>query len=550
MATATAILLSVSVWAVSSYVVNIRQARDKADAAATQEKLAHAESRRLYAESLAQNAELAIQRGDWKLALDQLNAAIQEKHPAVTDLRVRRLDVYDSLNQPGIRNQEIQALDTLELSPVNRARLHLRQGESLCYDGHAEEGGKRIQAAIQTGHLPDHEDAYGRGLTAETSTDALTCFRKALQLSPYTYRYHQMMWLMLATSGYLDEEDRQLNASAVLFPHDGNLVKMRALLEAHRGHDETAKQLLDSLGPALSAKDREQVQTWCEIEWSFRYYLVDRWDGMEPDLPAQKYPMVQLKLMFLSQSPFAMAATNLGTQMPSYLERSLGNFSKALLKWKVGDFHGALRLLEENEASHREATGCFIKGLILSTGRPAGMPGDPESDADYRQRMMQSVEAFTEASRLPSIYAGIPEQALVGAVFPELHLWNRTGIPPAEKHEILQRIVSRYKQAAQATRLRPFHASLAAQLALKLDDYDFARQAAALLPEDQPKRYETFIAIEKQAGNVKEALRMGDEALRRFPGNEAFNTLRQEFTENLPKLIDDLQKSLERRPSK
>ena len=388
-----------------------------------------------YVKSLAQSADLAIQRGQWQLALENLNRAIGEKHPGSTDLRMLRLDVYDGLNQPLRRDEDVKALALLALSPVNRARIDFRRGESLCYQGHAEEGLKQIEAAIRTGQLPDHEDAYGRGLTAATSSKALEYFQKALQLSPYTYRYHQMVALILAASGRLEEAAKQLDVSAILFPKDGNLVVIRALVEARSGRDEASKQLLEDAGSSLSAADREQIEIWCELEWAFWYELVIRWDHNEPDLVATKYPLLQVRLLFLQQNPLVMAAKQHGMQMPPHLQRGLGALARALVRYNLKDSDDALRILEENELIHREATCYFIKGLILAESGSAN--ASSESLSGYRQRIARAVEAFAEASHLPSIYAGIQEQALLGAGYAEAKLTIREGVTEEEKLQAL-----------------------------------------------------------------------------------------------------------------
>jgi tetratricopeptide (TPR) repeat protein len=521
-AVATTAILAVTMAGIAFYMVRIRAERDQ--------------THRLYTQVLAQNAELAIQRGEWQLALDNLNVALSANHPNSSELRLRRLDIYEGLNQTTARDQELQALGKIALNATQRARITFRHGEALWHQGHEEEALAQIKDAITAG-LPPDEDAYAQGLIAEHADKALDHFRRALELGPYVHRYHQMLALNLVTGGYLDEARQQLQASRALYREDGNLPVMQAMIEARCGNDKAAEGILNKAGTTLTEADREIFRTHCELERLFWYGLVENWDGWSPDMVSERLPALMLKLVFSGRdtSPAVLKVGEL--KLPFHLQRSQGLLSQALMKFNANDFDGALALLDENERLQREATSLFVKGLIMTLRESQAA----ETPAQVGERLKKAVEAFDEASHQPSIYGGVPEQALIAAGWAELKLATVTvDIPAEERRAALSRSVIRFKRAVQTTRLRRHHVVWAVQAAIGVGDYQFARQAAFQLPEDRIERFETLINIERKAHNTSEALRLLDQAAQRFRNEHKFGDLRKTIQQEIPATIKAL----------
>src|SRR5262249_53176682 len=145
----------------------------------------------LLAESYAQAARLALQRGAWREALTNLDQALDAGHPARTWLRLQKVRAWCAVHDVAQATRELDALaggDDLgdRAGPVLLWQADLALGRAA---GRAADDRALDLARQALGRkLSRPEAEYARGLLAPTSPDAVHHFRQALTADPFYQR--------------------------------------------------------------------------------------------------------------------------------------------------------------------------------------------------------------------------------------------------------------------------------------------------------------------------------------------------------------------------
>jgi tetratricopeptide (TPR) repeat protein len=234
--------------------VGLARARQEAERA----RRAEGEARQLLAESFVRTGELAMRRGDWRTALDNFAQALDAGHPDSARLRLLEVRAWCALHELPRAIRQLEALarrdDLGELEgSVLLWRADIALGKSLEEDRALE----LVRRALRKGLSPA-EEAYARGLLAETSSEAVEQIRLAVQRDPFHPRANAMLVLLLLALGKLSEAREQVTVAERLFPEDPTFRVWRAQVCALEGNMPGARAALKRarLGPRQMAAAR------------------------------------------------------------------------------------------------------------------------------------------------------------------------------------------------------------------------------------------------------------------------------------------------------
>jgi serine/threonine protein kinase len=275
--------------------------------------LADQQSARLEADSHVQSARLAGQHGQWRVALDHYDQALQGGYWDAKGLRLERARALLALNATNRYLEEIQELASLSDLGEYEGPVLLLQGDILLGhdDAKAEE---LIKRARQVG-LPPGADAYAQSLMAETTPEAIEKLRQAIALDPFQPRARTTLELLLVLLGQYSEARLELTAHETLFPEDADAKIMRALLSALEGDQATADRVLDGLTNQLDPRDGQALRTLAKVFGDLR--LPDNEPDSLTGLPRLQKHLTALQPALKRLWPTSTSAAAQGQQPPS-----------------------------------------------------------------------------------------------------------------------------------------------------------------------------------------------------------------------------------------
>jgi len=218
------------------------QARDQRDAALkaqAEARAAEAKERRLRTKSHAQAARLAMQRGAWSKALDQLEQALEQNEadqPDPAGLRLDRVRALAALHRTDEASAAAKALAGRPDLGKHEGPLLLLEGSLAWYRDNDPSALKKIARATQL-KLSRAEAAFARGMLARTSVEAAQHFEMAVDLDPFHPPANAMLISILLLTGRLDEARVRLDFARRLFPSDPTFALQYAMLLALRGNE-------------------------------------------------------------------------------------------------------------------------------------------------------------------------------------------------------------------------------------------------------------------------------------------------------------------------
>ncbi len=234
---AAAAVMLLAAGATVFYVVNIRAERDKVVRGEKQ-------TRRLLAESLAHNGELAAQRGRWREALEQWDAAITAGHPGPEEIRLRRVEALEALERRQEFASELAALAAMPLNPQQRARVDVWRAEREFSHGQTD-AAVAILRAIPNGLLPPPDAAYVQSRLAGSVNEAVAELERAVERSSHHHQANLALCMALVMGGRRDEVLLRAAAGGALYPDDPSFPAMAAIIHALSGRRAEMEKIVN-----------------------------------------------------------------------------------------------------------------------------------------------------------------------------------------------------------------------------------------------------------------------------------------------------------------
>lgn len=518
-----AIFLALVVGIIGTSLGMIEAQRESERATAEEKK-----ARQLLAESYAQTAQLASQRGRWRTALEQIEKAAQAGHPDSVALQVQKVKALIAVNDARAFS-EIDRLAERDDLAEHEGAVRLLQGDiTLIADNDKAVELLRLALARK---LSEADRSYALGLMAETSPDAVRHFEKALEKDPFHQRAGTLLPLTLLFLGRLDEAHAHLSVAESLFPEDPNFKILRAMLLATRDDMKAARDLLERSRVQIGAKEYEAASAAVELVNLIHFVGQVTADDMSP-LEKRLGRLYSLTSLISDYSRLARQETKAATRglpliLPPAMMRSFGKIPSALSFGSLtGNSSQLFELLGQAARTHPEGTLHYLHGLYLFAER----------------RMPEAEAAFVKAATTPAM-APVRRHALFHAVFCEGFLSSPNR--PKIDMEMRKRSVVHMRQLLPLGPVRPQEAEILVKIARYSDEFVLARQVLADWERHEPNSY-SFLRqktlVELATGAYGPALEAARKMLSQRPNDAESRKYIQQAEAKLRELNHDSKK--------
>jgi serine/threonine protein kinase/tetratricopeptide (TPR) repeat protein len=433
-----------------------RQARHQAELAKQAAEKAEQVARQRLADSYYAAARLAMGRGAWREAKNNIDAALEAGYRHSANVHLDRIRALCALHQVPDAEKELQALS--QRSDLERldGRVLLWQAD-LALNRSAQNPTVRpkVQQALEK-TLPPAEEAYARGLLAQTTPEAVRCFRDAVRLDPFHPRANAMLAYLLVLIGHRQEARERILVAELLFPDDPTFRVIHAVLEALEDNLPAAKEHLDKARTQVGDKAMRTASALVYL-YQFLSQIVKEIDegSMTPRSP---------RLVDLAQRMSSLLADEKDpggelflTTSPIFIEAVMPELPELLTAFLVGlNVDRAIDKLGHIAEIHPDGLVYITRGILLAR------QGTQES-------WMKAEKDFLQASEAPSVVL-IRRLALRLAAHAEHELARSYGLP-----EKRSQAAQNLREIMRSGRLRPGSADLLSDLAIGVGDMDLAR---------------------------------------------------------------------------
>jgi hypothetical protein len=488
---------------------------------------AEREARRLLAESYVQSANLATQRGSWRDALKQIDAALAAGADDSPRLRLAKVRAWFAVNEMRQAERELRALSRRKDLGRLAASVVLWQADLDLSRSLGKEQQALAQVRRVKGQLAGAEADYAEGLLAQTTGEALAHFQKAIEKDRFHQRANAMAGLLLITRGQLPQALQHVVVAELLFPEDPTFKVLHGLICTLNGDPESARDVVNKAQGQLSPAEMKTAHAILEASHQSNQVVTAMGDGRNQSFWAIAFrlfpPLVKLWIenqgvknkrrwgtagLFLPIHPIFSTTFR---RLPELL-------GGAVL---VGKVDPAIEECARLARVHPDALWHFAIGLLH------GMKG----------RLPQAEAAFW-AARAPTPFAGIHKPALYLATVCEKTLLMQRRAGP----EVRARAAQNVRRLALSP-LTPEEVLHLSDLALFLDEVDLARWLVAEGQRRHPRdlRLEKMrLAVELRAGAYGEVLKRAKAILARNEKDTVAKNYRKRAVEQIRKQADAL----------
>lgn len=224
---------------------------------------AEARTRELLVQARLDAARLAAQRGDWKLVLETIDAALENPGTHEIPMRLLRSDAYWNLAMHAEGARELKGLlARSDLGPA-RGEVLLRYGDMallqyIIVDPDVDPLAM-IEESLRVG-LPPAQRAYAEGLLAKDWETAYLNFAEVTNLEPWNMQAQGMCTLAAWFTGRLQEGIERCAAQRRLVPDDPGAPMLEAVMYSSMGEFARARQSIAFLRSAFDSRTADQVQ--------------------------------------------------------------------------------------------------------------------------------------------------------------------------------------------------------------------------------------------------------------------------------------------------
>jgi serine/threonine protein kinase/Flp pilus assembly protein TadD len=489
----------------------------RAQAARDRAVNAEQDARDLLAESYAQAARLAVQRGAWRDALTNLDMALANDHPSRAWLSLQKVRAWCAVHDVAQATRELDALAARPELGELEGPVRLWQAELALGRGDDDRALSLARMALDR-RLSPPEQEYALGLLAATSDDAIGHFREALKSDPFHQRASGMLALTLITLGRMAEAREHVTFARKVFPEDPTFAVLLALILGWEDNLPTARAELDASLGQLGPPQVQAARRFVDHARQFRQ-LAEMLVGE----PNNSLPLIWARLLPLIASTSAdVRALKSGTggglllPVPPALTRVLREAAATMPGVLLGDRGRAIAALERAFQVHPDAFLAYMQGSLAAMDR----------------RMADADRAFLAAANGTSLIP-VERGALYCAVFCEWELADQD--PPARRERLARAVQTAHRLIARG-RLNPDHAALVASVAIEAGELDLARWVIRdwerQAPEDAMS-WQKRLLVEYKAGAHGPAIAAADKILKRLPDDADAKRIRAAAVERL-----------------
>ena len=484
-----------------------KQAKQEAENA----RKAEENTRRLLANSYADGARLASQRGAWRTALTQYDQALAAGYPDSVGLRLAKIQAWLAIDEKRDAFREIEALaKRQDLGPYH-AQVLLRQADlGLRRDLTAEGRRNLVRTALAEG-LPAADESYARSLLADTSPEVAKHLRRTLELDPFHVQATERLGSLLFWMGERQALRDLLGKAELLVPDDPGPMLLRAELMAVEGNLDAANRQVEKVARKTRRSVERQGRLLIEFLYNYRDFDAVMLDGRAPEKkPAGRggggtLPHYAAILGDIAEIAAAVRGdidteTMSVAAFPPHLVRAVRPFPLALIAATLGRREPLLRAAEELHRVHPEGAVALFYAFKLME----------------EQRLEDAERIFLEAADLPH-QMNCKRMTQLGAIVVERQMLDRKNAPADLKERIRANIRAYMKLNPPGDHSRfPF----LIQLAFDVADFDLARSITAdwirQAPAD-PDALAWRATTELRSQSFGNAITSAREALRRKP---------------------------------
>jgi tetratricopeptide (TPR) repeat protein len=462
----------------------------------------------LLAASHVQAARLAMQRGAWRAALDNLDQALQAGHPDTVGLRFDKMRALHAVHEVPRALRELEALARRRDLGAYEGPVLLWRGD-LAWDRTADPAALELVRRALGKKLAPADAAYARGLLADTSPKAIAHFRAALQADPFHRKANAMMGSLLLLLGRLDEAREPITFGARLFPEDPTFKVLQAVRCALQGDRAAADVLLKQAARQVTAPQVATARAMVDL-FSYVHRVNKVLDGAADLSLARLRQEVmpafgRLKAVQRGVRHEAGPATaDFLMPLPPVFVKACRPLPAATTPMLWLNFEPMIAQLERTATVHPEGMLHFLRGVLLF----------------QKERWAQAEQAFGAAAATPSI-ANVRKVALLGAV---TSAWNSAPRPGAPGTAELKARAHQNTRALAALGGTPGDsAGFLADVALGLGDVDLARRFVAAWEQQERGSSAALrkrLQVEFAGGAYGRVLDLARQLLARNPGDE------------------------------
>jgi tetratricopeptide (TPR) repeat protein len=221
-----------------------------------------AQKQRLLADSYAQAATLAMQRGNWAAAAENFQQAITAGNADPVAMRLGLIRVLHNQDRSVDALQLIERLRTdgaLGPGSPHRGEALLLEG-NLLWISDAPRAQALFRQALDAGLSPAAQH-YARGMVAPRVPDAIAELQTCLNLDPYYHEANRSLAMLQVMMGQLDDARARTRAWMLNFPDDPIAPLALALIATAQGNRDEAHRLISDCkaDPATKAQLEEAI---------------------------------------------------------------------------------------------------------------------------------------------------------------------------------------------------------------------------------------------------------------------------------------------------
>jgi tetratricopeptide (TPR) repeat protein len=518
----------------------------------------------LLADSYAQAARLASQRGAWREAIAFIDKALAtERHRDSVPLRLDKVRALLAVNDAARVAAEVEALAAAPNLGEYEGPVLLLQGDLLL--GQDDARAERLIRRAREKPLSPAAAAYAEALLAERTPEAVRHLRRSLEQDGYQPRARAILELLLILLGDLRAADSELTKHEALFPEDLNARVLRAQLSALEGDLRRANAVLDGLRGQLPEAKLEIQRAAAKVFFEVRN------PANEPD-PIVGLPDVA-RLLPLVAPAFARLGKfqgNFGPKdalslegalfpdcpIPPLVRKGLARMREALAEVCKSKTikQETIDKLTRAAAVHPDGFVLYVRALVMFGAQQFDAARTPAREAADTPALMpiRRPALFLAAASGGFVYASRRNAGLAASCASTMGLLAAplgprpvlvaAALPPPGWVEegLLRQAVKDLRGFLALGPIRaPFQRHIAVPLAIVAKDYHLARQ---LLDDWERQAPGDLAALsfraktEYRAGAYELAVEAADRVLRKRPGDAEMVGIRKQAIQKLSEL--------------
>ena len=479
--------------------------------------------------------ELNKRTGRWRDALAQWDRAEAAGYSDLSDLDLKRAEAWIVLGERSRARAEFDRLLKRAEFGTRRGTVLLSIGEfEMFARGTLDQGTERVREAL-THTLSEAERARARGLLADSTTDALKLFRRAVELDPYSHSAHVLSFGLESLLGQ-PQAAAHLENLKILFPGEFSPGVQEALLLAREERLQEAQTIFAALRNTMPPPTWQFLNAGLRLvagtaeRFSFEVLSGERVPTILSDA---EYEAEKAKLLAGFLSAIAMP----GTQEPGQLQfpplkHGLQESVTGLLMLQTPLFRNQQAALEKIRSGwHRHPDGFFPVYAANSL--------KPDRKLDPLSLLATQAELFEMGVRSDSIFPGFSRTARYFAVVAELELAQSKHTNAASARAAC---LTNLRSALQSVEMQSFKEALTYyEAAFELADYDHAALFLNRCERLKTNDFRTAMArvkLSMRSDGLGDALRSTEKMLASNPTNSWATTMRSNVLRRIGILVN------------